>query len=266
MNTLTRLLSAALLPMILLGCGSPALAEDEPTSSTPPAVTPDVRTLLDEIEAAARGLKTLKAELRYDRVQGLLGDEQRRFGQFRYDAGPPAKFDARFDKLLVDGAARKIDLRYTFDGVWLAERDGEDKTFTLRRMVVLDAKGQRQRKQPLRGESPFVLPFDAKKADILENFAVELIEPSPEDPENTLHLALTPLPRVSMDLTRIDLWYDRETLIPRRVATVDDSENTSIIDLMKVQTNRDLPDRTFDTTPPRGAGWDVQVVPLDDAE
>lgn len=69
-----------------------------------------------------------------------------------------------------------------------------------------------------------------------------------------------------MDLTRIDLWYDRETLIPRRVATVDDSENTSIIDLMKVQTNRDLPDRTFDTTPPRGAGWDVQVVPLDDAE
>jgi len=265
MNTLTRLLSAALLPLILLGCGSPALAEDEPTSPTTPAtpaVTPELETLLDEIEAAARELKTLQADLRYDRVQGLLGDEQRRFGQFRYDAGPPAKFDARFDKLLVDGAARKIDLRYTFDGVWLAERYGQDKTFTRRQMVEADAQGR-----PMKlGESPFVLPLDAKKADILERFSVELVEPSPDDPEGTLHLALTPLPGVRMDQTRIDIWYDTESLLPRRVATIDESQNTSIIDLMKVRTNRDLPDQTFDTTPPRGGGWDVQVVPLEEAE
>ncbi|NBC10338.1 MAG: hypothetical protein GVY24_01200 [Planctomycetes bacterium] len=262
MNTLTRLLSAALIPLTLLGCESPALAEDGPAAANTTAVTPEVDTLLDKIEAAAADLKTLKADLRYDRVQGLLGDEQRRFGEFRYDAGPPAKFDARFDKLLVDGAARKIDLRYTFDGVWLAERDGEDKTFTRRQMVEADDKGK-----PMKlGESPFVLPLDAKKADILARFAVELIEPSPEDPENTLHVTLIPLPGVRMDQTRIDIWYDTESLLPRRVATIDESQNTSIIDLMKVQTNRDLPDKNFDTSAPRGGGWDVQVVPLEEGE
>ncbi len=273
MNTNNRLLLAALMPLCLLGCGSPAQAADQPTppptaatqtatqTQTAPA-TPQVEKLLDDIEAAAAQLKTLKANLRYDRVQGLLGDEQRRFGEFRYEAGPPAKFDARFDRLLVDGAARKIDLRYTFDGVWLAERDSQDKTFTRRQMVDADEQGQ-----PMKlGESPFVMPLDAKKADILARFAVELVEPSPEDPENSLHLTLTPLPGVRMDQTRIDLWYDRDSLLPRRVATLDDSQNTSIIDLMKVQTNRDLPDKSFDTAAPRGGGWDVQVVPLEDAD
>lgn len=282
MKTPPRLLSLALVVWVTLpGCAASAAADDPPprdaadTAPTeaeteteaqtqsedeqpPRRVAPEVDQRLDRIEAAADDLETLTADLRYDRVQGLLGDEQRRFGQFRYRAGPPAQFDARFDRLLVDGAARKIDLRYTFDGVWLAERDGQDKTFTRRQLVEADEEGS-----PMRlGSSPFALPLDAKKADILARFDVALADPSDDDPEDTFHLVLTPREGVRIDQTRIDLWYDDNTLLPRRVATVDESQNTSVIVLMKVQVNKALSDNVFDTTPPRGRGWDVQVEPL----
>ncbi len=223
-----------------------------------PATTPEVEALLDKIEAAAAEVQTLKANLRYDRFQDLLGDEQRRFGTFQYAAGSPAKFDAHFDRLLVDGKARRIDLRYTFDGVWLAERDEQDKAFTRRQLVAEGEAGQ-----PMQlGKSPFVLPLDAKKEDILARFAVRLAEPDKADPKGTIHLVLTPLPNQRMDQTRVDLWYDEKSMLPVRVQTLDESENRSVIDLMKVEVNRKLDARTFDTSPPTGGGWSIHIEPL----
>jgi len=236
-------------------------ATDAPASDEPEP-NAEVEAVLDQIEAAAGELETLKARLRYDRIQGLLGDEQRRFGEFRYAAGSPAKFDAHFNKLMVDGKARRIDLRYTFDGVWLGERNGQDKTFVRRQLVPEDEAGR-----PMElGQSPFVLPLDARKADILARFNVALAEPADTDPDGSIHLILTPRDGQRLAQTRIDLWYDAKTMLPMRISSIDDSENQSVIDLMKVQTNKKLDEDTFDTTPPRGGGWSVQIEPLESGE
>jgi len=269
--THARLAALGLALTLCLGC-SAAAAQDEqaPPTDSPdaadasaandaePAIDPQVEALLDRIEAAAAQTQTLKADLRYDRVQGLLGDEQRRFGELRYAAGTPAKFAAHFDKLLVDGKARRIDLGYTFDGVWLAERNGEDKTFVRRQLVPEDEAGQ-----PMElGHSPFVLPLDARKADIVARFHIALADPADSDPKDTVHLILTPRDSRRMAQKQIDLWYDAESMRPVRISSLDESQNLSVIDLMKVQVNKPLGDKTFDTTPPTGGGWSVQVHPL----
>ena len=84
--------------LMLLGFQIQGLAQ------SPQSVTdPNADAFMDQIEQHSKQIKTLKAKLRYDRIQGLLGDEQRRFGRLSYAAGPPARFAIHFDKRVTDG-------------------------------------------------------------------------------------------------------------------------------------------------------------------
>ncbi|QDU71905.1 LolA family protein [Mucisphaera calidilacus] len=212
-------------------------------------LSPEAATLLQRVEQAADNLKSLRARLRYDRIQGLLGDEQRRFGELRYAAGPPGRFAVHFEYLIVEDRRDRQNRWYIFDGRYLAEKLEDEKLFIRREVVAEDQDAAEA--DPLRfGSGPFSLPLNLRKDEVDARFVVAAIPPDPDDPENTFHLQLTPRPHMDIEQTQIDLWYDNKTALPRRVRTLDNSENESIIDLLRVTTNEKVREADFSTDPP----------------
>ena len=234
---------------------------DDAAQTDRPTLDPATAAWLDRIEARADELQTLLAKVRYDRREGLLGAEQRRFGTLVYHAGPPARFDVVFDRAIIDGTPRREEQRWTFDGRWLAERRPEDRVFIRRELAP---KGQ-TRDLLRMGEGPFALPLDLDRKRTLERFDVALIPAAEGDPADSIHLRLTPLESTKEEagVERVDLWYDRQTLLPRRAATLQDAEGgiETIVDLLEASPKAEVDDTRFDTMPPE-TGWEVQVVPL----
>ena len=268
---MNRFLALCLTSLLLTGVG-PAQAEEAPADSEPttqpalrPAKTPAEeagRKWLKKIADRADKIDTLGAKLRYDRIQGLVGDRQRRFGRLWYQARPTRAFAIHFDRLLIDRALRPQDRTYVFDGTWLAERIGDQKQFFRRQVVPPDRKGA----DPLAlGEGPFALPITTDADAVLRRFDVKLNEDdeTEEDP-GPIHLVLTPYGQRKPTFTRVDIWYDRQTLLPTRVRTEDRSENISVISLRETETDVEIADDRFDTHPPEERGWRVEIVPWDD--
>ncbi len=187
---------------------------DDTATTQPAATQPTANTAntadawLDRIEQRAQAIDTLHAQLRYERVQGLLGDRQIRFGDIFYEAGSPKRFAIHFDRIVLNNQLQQRDKWYIFDGHWLAERDHAQKVFIRRELVPPGKQGE----QMLDLEnSPFVVPLDLKKQSVLERFEVTLVPDGSADganneedkeAQNTVHLRLTPRPKVDVDYQR----------------------------------------------------------------
>ncbi|RME28941.1 MAG: outer membrane lipoprotein carrier protein LolA [Candidatus Zixiibacteriota bacterium] len=207
---------------------------------------------LDRIEQKAACIETLTARLRYDNNQLFLGDEQRRFGTLVYRAGPPPRFRVHFDRKLVDGHWSQPDLYYIFDGIWLLKRDHENKSAV--RYQLVDEADPDDTEMSLT-DGPFPLPFNLRKDRVLQRYEVQLVEDDTTGEGGDVHLKLTPRDLDDTKLREIDLWFDRQTLLPVRVETLDDSETQTVVYLSEVQVNVDLDDDTFDTSLPNDTGW-----------
>ncbi|MCC7407040.1 MAG: outer-membrane lipoprotein carrier protein LolA, partial [Phycisphaeraceae bacterium] len=174
--------------------------------------------------------------------------------------------------LLADERMEKQDRWYIFDGRWLVERLDDRKQFIGQEVepppgsmspTAENAPGGGV--DPLAmGQGPFVVPISPDKDRILARYEVMIVPPAEDDPPNALHLRLTPREGQRISFTSVDLWYDRESLMPQRVRTIDDSENQSIVKLSKLEMNPDVPDDLFRTTPPQERGWDVQLSPWEE--
>lgn len=223
---------------------------------------------MDRVERETAKIKTLRAKVRYDRVQELQGDEQRRFGKLLFVAGPPAKFAVHFHLIIADDAPRKLDRWIIFDGEWLVERDNFGKKFVKTQVAPPDAK--KPRVDPLAlGEGPFAMPIGAKKELILKRFNVKLVDPDEEeDPPDTVHLRLTAWPERDIEYDRIDLWYSRKTLLPVRASTRQTgSRDKHIFHLMgEPKVNGKTTADEIDTSAPKGRGWHVEVTPWEEPE
>jgi len=247
----------------------PATTQPAATQPAPPDADPRVVAWLDRLEKRGEAIRSYQADVVYDRRQMLLGDRQTRFGKVTYFAGPPARFRIDFDKLVVNRAARDKELDFIFDGKWLLERQPAKKLFIKRQVV---APGRKL--NPLRlGEGPFPLPLGQKRDEVLAMFELELIAPGEDDPENTVHLQLTPREdeegrRRRYDFTTLDLWFNRETMLPARVITTDESENVTKVTLRNAKVNELAPEKaaelTDTATPPPGSGWRVEITPWQD--
>ncbi len=232
----------------------------------------DAVALLDQLEARGRAINAYEARVVYNREQGLLADTQTRLGGVIYQAADPnadrpARFAIRFQTLLVDGALRERPRAYVFDGTWLAEIHADAKQF-IRRQITAPGK----RYEPWKiGEGPFPLPLGQKRREVLELYHAKLIPPTDDDANGTRHLQLEPRhpERATNDLTRIDLWYDQASLLPVKIVTQDDAQNTTTVRLTDAKVN-ELSDKqldgAFDTTPPSAPGWQIEVVPHGDGE
>jgi hypothetical protein len=244
---------------------------NEAQASTQPS---EAERWLTRIEKRAKKLDTLKVRLRYDRIKGLLGSKVRRFGTLKYKAGTPVQFSVHFDRLVEGNRARPLDRTYTFDGRWLAEKRSNEKVFIRRELVP---KGQKRGLFEMEHQ-PFVLPLDQDKEYVLERFNVQLMQARENDEgknkgkanakegdKNLIHLRLTPKEGKSIDLKRVDLWYDRESLLPKRAVTrqagADEAADRSVVEVLSVKAV-ELKKGAFDTSPPTGDNWQVQIKRL----
>lgn len=238
--------------------------------------------LLTALETADLSLRTLTADLLYDRTFALQGDRQLRKGKLFFVSKPsveqvvPArrerKFAIRFDELFVGTRQEKETKFYIFDGIYLVEKLPEQKVFVKRQIAQ-----QGQPFDPLKiGEGPLPIPIGQKKNEILARFNAELLAPESGldgDPESrkfvarSQQLRLTPRPELEKDseFREIRLWYRYDedgALLPRMAKTLNQAEDESLVKLVNVKVNGvgDIPTGLFDTTTPPD-GWDVKIQP-----
>jgi len=245
---------------MMMTCMTMVLAACVATQEADPAVPAE--DWLTRIEAKAADVRSLSAKITYTREQALLGDRQHRYGTLDYEAGPPAKFVARFDKLAVDGALHAMDKTYVFDGRYLVERDEDERIWS---RWELAREGEAADLLAL-GEGPFALPLNMKKDAVLARFHVT---PGSEDDGGKLvHLILTP--KVPMDVTRVDLWFDAATLLPTRARQTEENGNATDVKLRELVVNpENIEDHDrYNTSPPEAskapeaANWQVNDHPL----
>lgn len=254
------------LPLVF-GAGPHALAQtpsaDAPPQSQPaPSQAPDplVDALLDQLQAKARTIVTLRARVRYDRIQALQGEEQRRFGSLIFIAGPPARFAVHFDRLIADDLPRRQDQWWIYDGQWLVERNDDKKQFFKRQIAPPNAPVNQADPLSL-GEGPFIIPLKADKQLMLDRFEVALLAPAEGDPANSVHLLLKPLPGRNIEFQTVDLWYDRDTLLPVRGRTTQSSGDEQVFHLLDAQLNSGVKPGEINTKEPAERGWHIEITP-----
>jgi hypothetical protein len=250
------LILATLLPSLLAFAQTPA--------ATP--VTAD--SLLDRIQDKADTIQTYKAAIRFDLIQGLLGDTQTRFGALYYVAKPKVKFAVDFQRIVTDGENREQKRQWIYDGIWLVERLDDKKQFFKRQVHAPPKEGELEKiDDPMSMENnPFPIPLQARKDEVLKRFNVTLItDKTPDDPQNiaTWHLKLMPKPDKGINFTQVDLWYDQQTLLPVKCHTQNDnSDDEQIFSLFKPVLNEPISESNLSTDVPTERGWQVEVTPL----
>ena len=261
----------ALSALSLVGCNT-ASAEPTPPQQTAvdpivlERVEPTAEGWLNVLEASATELQTLTAgTLRMTTIADLLDEETQRFGKLNYAAADAEhdsmRFTVRFTRVRVEDVVEDIDQSYIYDGRWLLDVDAKDKTATRRELVP---EGQQADLEI--GDGPFLLPLNLKKDRVLQKFEVELVDAAEGDPKSdagTFHLRLIPKPVAGTDAQRIDLWFDRDTLLPLRAATLEADDDQTIVDLFRLEPNAAIAKDAFNTALPTESGWELQVVPLD---
>jgi len=243
---------------------TPAPAEPKPDQpEEAPATDAKTVALLEKIEAASATLNTFKTRVRYTRLQTLTGDEQRRFGDFYYDAGDddePTRFAVLFDRIVVDERARPMKTWYIFDGNWLLERDHDDKTAIRRELVP---KGAEQSGMLNMGDGQMPIPLRLKADEVLKTYKVQQHVDEPFGEQTLHHLTLTPR-KGKKDATPIDLWFDSETLLLQKIVTTEDTDEIEML-FPTPKPNPEIKAETFDTAAPdKKDGWQVQEVPIED--
>jgi hypothetical protein len=263
---------------------APGAAAPQPDANAPIKTADD---LLNRLETSDKELKSLSAGMLYDRVFGLAGDRQVRKGQLHFidtkekdDKGQPApgsrKFAIKFESLKLGTQGwRPEEKTMVFDGHWLIEKMPAEKQ-VIKREVVPAGKAF----DPLKiGEGPFPIPVGQKREDILKRFNAELLAAEDgivgNEPADTqklkefvtkakaYQLKLTPKGE-DQDFKEIRLWYSQQegtgALLPVMARTVNQQDDVSIVELVKVKLNQEPPKEVFDAQAP--AGWQVQVEEL----
>ena len=298
---LPLLMTRFLLLAIAFALGQPEMppapvddAEVIATDPSPAELTVD--GLLTELETADRGMRDLRAQIVYDRIDRTLGDRQYRFGELLFrDRSPEGasvrtgmrSFVVRFATYADLDVRRDLNESWAFDGRWLIERNDDDKTFRKREIARVG-----QEVDPLRlGEGPLPIPIGQRKADILERYEVELVQPTasleaPEDPldrdefENyreavettgAVQLKLTPRTEEEGGFDSVRLWYwqsedEPDRWLPLMARAARENARGREVDIafvlmVGVEVNAGVTDQEM-TVPEPGDGYTVQVDTL----
>ncbi|MBL9001945.1 MAG: hypothetical protein JNK25_12500 [Phycisphaerae bacterium] len=242
--------------------------------------------LLTALETADADLKSLTADIKYDKTDGIAGDRQERRGKLYFedkgDADETAgkrdrTFSIRFDELRQGDRVEKESKLYIFDGEWFTEINPKFKQ-VLKRQVVPPG----EKFDPLRiGEGPLPLPIGQKKADIAQRFFGELLNESAgldgmsqadrtkllEFVKGAYQLRLVPKPNTEEagKFSEIRLWYrdlgDGTGLLPRMARTVTPGDNTvSLIQMINVKTNVPIDPNMLDQGV-QGPDWNIDIQP-----
>jgi outer membrane lipoprotein-sorting protein len=181
------------------------------------------RVLADQ-ETAGKKLKTLSAELEYQK-EDALGDVVKRVGRFLFLK--PNKFRIEFDFRFLGRRKLADGMQFIFDGRRLYLLDTRRKRLTI--YTLPPPKEGEPPANPLQlGRGPFPMPFGQKAADIRRLFNVKLIPATPEEAKaDVTHLRLVPRPRTPMarKYKQLDLWFDGKLKLPVKLRILDKAED-----------------------------------------
>ena len=186
-------------------------------------------------------------------------------------------FSITFDTLYIDDEMREDRSVWAFDGEWLIEKRPAEKQFVKRRISTPDDPID-----PLGlGESPIPFPIGQRKLSILERYEASMPAPGEglavddeEDDEvkeearalleaagECHQLRLVPREAYAREdqFKEIRLWYARETFLPTMARAINRQGDVSVIRLLNVKVNQELPRHAINTDPPTEPGWDVQI-------
>jgi outer membrane lipoprotein-sorting protein len=155
-----------------------------------------------------------------------------------------------------NGEHRARRLVYLLDGRNLIERNYDTRTQITRQVLK---PGEKVNLLKL-GEGPFPLPIGQERAEVLKQFNVQKAEPKTDDPPDSLHIILTPVPNTpfAKQFQTIDVWVDRNTHWPKKISTTDPNQTTErTTELKQVEVNPELTDKDFDLGP-LPDGWNRQ--------
>jgi hypothetical protein len=248
---------------------SAQVKQDQPRQVETPADS--VVALLDELERSAVDLRTFTADVLYQTEDALLGQKVARKGAIAYAVDAEKKhkkFAIRFDQIIESGRMRQRSKYYIFNDRWLVEVDHAEKTFIKREIVPPGSTFD-----PLKlGEGPFPLPIGQARAEVLARFDVELIELPDEGSLAALRnqvqvhgLRLKPKAGTpeAEDYDHIDLFYDKETLLPVGVDVVEANGDRKTARLENLKRNPELDD-DFSVAEPDPTVWRIDVRPWQD--
>ena len=231
--------------------------------------------MLSALEKAGDNIRTLRANVIYDRVDAVSENRERRTGQIVLTQDSQQlksrTLAIMFDQFIdASGHASPQTQRFVFHGGWLFEFDDARHQLIARELVPPG-----EQLDPLRiGEGPVPIPIGQKKDEVLRRFEVQLA-PLPEQPllkrlVNIQGLVMRPKLNagVDPDLAEINVWYDLGTLMPVAVAATTKGGDQKILLLTKLELNKEL-DVTakalLATDPPattdKGAAWRCDVRP-----
>lgn len=231
---------------------------------------PQVERILNRLEE--RDIRDVSARVIWKRAfladLGSPPDELLGVIQYR-DSRPTPKFIVAFETLIEGGRKRPLVEKHLFDGEYYVHMQGRNNVNTITRTQV---RRPDDKSNPFRiGEGQFPIPWGQRKADILREYEVKLMEPAKGDPPDTDRLRLTPR-RTSRSYDRyqwIDFWIARGgdaagLPVQVRVAELDgtgmlNSELTVSFEAPRFNTG--VADSVFKIEKP-DSSWSEEIVPL----
>ncbi len=225
------------------------------------AVAPaDGEGWLHRLESLAGDRAGLDARLRYTTVQGLLEDEQVRFGRLRLahggagaggvdeSADAPDRFRIDLDGEVVDATLRPLDRRLVWDGHRLLDADADRREASVR---VFDDPGDLTATLPI--------PMRVEAEALLARYEVTQVPADEEEPGDAHGIHLRLVDRADPEADPLEVWFDGETGLPLRGRSGRPGGDTRTVDLVEASAVDGFEPGLFDTAPPSGAGWRVQA-------
>ncbi len=244
---------------------------EPPAPTTQAAVEHEAGTaaeLLDRLERADDDLRDFQARITYYKWDAILKRREIRDGEVLYENRDGSKrFAILITRVIVQGRARNQRKTYIFDASWLVEIDHDTKMFIKRQIVPPG----RQFDPVKLGEGPFPLPLGQPADEVLARFEVALLDHSRDERlaawlKNADALGLLLTPRAGAadpgDFTAVELFYDRDTLLPLGVHAVNANGDTKTVRLRNGRSNKGIDPARLDIDEPDARdGWRIDVQP-----
>ncbi len=258
---------------------SASLPNEPPTTKPLQEAEPDpVEDLLDRLERSSAELRDFQARIRYDIWDAVTEEKQIRSGELIYQIDPDdgsKRFAILFDTFIFGNRQEKEAKHYIFADGWLVEVDHNRKQF-IKRQIVAPGKTF----DPLKlGEGPFPLPIGQPKNEVLARFDVKLLD-APSDPflakmltdRDVQGMVLFPKPNTPEAETfqRVELFYDRETMLPIGINAVaadaidpsdPNSRNRKMVLLSDLKRNEGVDEAILSIEEPDKREWDIDIRP-----
>jgi hypothetical protein len=246
---------------------------DPPADSPPPKLIVDewnpADALLERLERSHADLRDFQADIVYHKWDNVLKRPEIRTGEVLYQVQPEGskRFAILLERLIVRNRARAHRKHYVFDGSWLVEKDHEAKIFIKRQVVPPDKQFD-----PLKlGEGPFPLPVGQPAKEVRARFNVRRLH-KPRDETLAERLAdrdvdgllLVPKPDTPLaeDVKEMEVFYDRESLLPVGVSVTEANGDRKTVVLTDLRRDAGVDEKKLSIEEPDALdGWRIDIEP-----